>query len=338
MDALLRSLFSRYSAVLQPNGVIESLGNAGGLSGCQLWRYPSSLGVLAVRLWPESGPDARTLERIHGWLADARSMGIVPVPIPARDGRSVQELGGRLWEIVPWMPGAAHECELPALKFVRGGFAMLATFHRTLARHATRGTSPDLVARHSEIAGLLASGFNRLELVLDQRRSDDPRVAIARQWLPLARRLAPRLEPELRWACGMVVPLQPCLRDIRPAHLLFVADQIRGLVDFGAMGVESVAVDLARLTSEWLGTDLRARAEALAAYEAIRPLDAAETALIPIFERSAALLGASRWVHWHFIEGRTFEDPNAVARGLELGLERILRLVETTPANLHFSG
>jgi homoserine kinase type II len=99
------------------------------------------------------------------------------------------------------------------------------------------------------------------------------------------------------------------------------------------MGIDTVAVDLARLTSEWLGPDRSLQAEALAAYEAIRPLDGDETALIPVLQRSAALLGAGRWVRWHSIEGRTFDDPDAVARGLEAGLERILRLVASTAAS-----
>ena len=72
---------------------------------------------------------------------------------------------------------------------------------------------------------------------------------------------------------GASCPLQPCLRDARPEHFLFEGDRVSGLVNFGAMGVDCVAGDLARLIGEWLDGDPTARAEALAAYERIRPLD-----------------------------------------------------------------
>jgi homoserine kinase type II len=48
--------------------------------------------------------------------------------------------------------------------------------------------------------------------------------------------------------------------------------------------------------------------------------------LIEAFEASAALLGAGHWVRWHFVEGRPFDAPGAVARGIEHGLERLARL------------
>ena len=67
------------------------------------------------------------------------------------------------------------------------------------------------------------------------------------------------------------------------------------------------------------------RSSAFDAYAAVRPLRPTETILIDVFDRSAALLGAGHWVRWHFLEGRKFEDPLAVRRGLERGLERLKR-------------
>ena len=100
-----------------------------------------------------------------------------------------------------------------------------------------------------------------------------------------------------------------------------------GLVDFGAMGVESVAADLARLIGEWLDGDRAARREAIAAYSRIRPLDAAEARLIDVFETAAALLIGERWVRWHYVENRRFDDPHAVASGLARGLLRLNGIV-----------
>ena len=128
-------------------------------------------------------------------------------------------------------------------------------------------------------------------------------------------------------ASTCVVRIQPCLRDARPEHFLFEADRLSGLVDFGAMGVDSVAGDLARLMGEWLDGDLVASEEALAAYEQVRPLDPDEARLIGVFEAATALLIGERWVRWHFVENRHVRDPQAVSKGLERGLKQLDRLV-----------
>jgi homoserine kinase type II len=144
--------------------------------------------------------------------------------------------------------------------------------------------------------------------------------------MELARRVAPRLVEPLRAAAGRITPLQPCLRDARPDHFLFEGERLSGLVDFGAMGVDCVAGDLARLMGEWLEGDLTARAEALAAYERVRPLEAVETDLIGAFESATALLIGEHWIRWHYVEGRRFNDPQAVSQGISRGLSHLERL------------
>jgi homoserine kinase type II len=114
------------------------------------------------------------------------------------------------------------------------------------------------------------------------------------------------------------------LRDARPDHFLFSGDRLTGLVDFGAMGLESPAADLARLIGEWIGPDASARSAALDAYTDVRPLDASETQLIDVFADSAAWLGPARWVRWHFVDRRRFDDPDAGKVGLERALGRLL--------------
>jgi homoserine kinase type II len=148
--------------------------------------------------------------------------------------------------------------------------------------------------------------------------------ALAQRWLELAPVLAETVRSALKTAAARVVARQPCLRDARPQHFLFEGDRVTGLVDFGAMGEDSIACDLARLGSEWLGDDRVLRAEALDAYGTVRPLGETELELIPVFEESAALLIGAHWVRWQFLEGRSFEDPLAVSTGLEKGLDRVL--------------
>jgi Ser/Thr protein kinase RdoA (MazF antagonist) len=315
-------LLARYPAIVRPCRPPEALGNAGGWSGARLWRFESGRGPLVARAWPRDGPGREVLEQIHRWLDEAAAVGFVPVPLRALDGRTLHEQGGRLWDVSPWLDGTPAPERPPTRPRLRSGFAALAAFHQALRHDRTIGPSPGILTRRREVDGLIREGFNALERALD-RAAADPLREGARCWLALARTTAPRLVEPLRRASSGAVALQPCLRDARLEHILFTGDRVTGLVDFGAMAIESVSADLSRLLGEWVGADRSARAEGLAAYASVRPLDAVELALIEDFEDSAALLGAGRWVRWHFLETRTFDGPSAVAEGIARGLERL---------------
>lgn len=253
-------------------------------------------------------------------------MGFVPVPLTALDGRTLHEQGGRTWEVAPWLDGAPDLGRPPARSRLRSGFTALAAFHQALQRDRTRGPSPGIRTRLREIDGLIRQGFDVIERAVDRPGAGaDPHREPAGRWLTMARMVAPRLVEPLRRASGRDVPLQPCLRDARPDHLLFSGDRVTGLVDFGAMAIENVAADLARLLVEWVGDDRSARAEGLDAYLSVRRMEADEISLIDVFEDSSALLGPGHWIRWHFLESRTFDDPSAVAAGIARGLERLAR-------------
>jgi homoserine kinase type II len=328
----LKALLARYPAICRPCRPPEALGNAGGWSGAQLWRYDSGRGPLVARAWPPEGPNRAILERIHAWLGAAAHLGFVPVPLQALDGRTVQEQGGRLWEVAAWLEGAPASGFPPPLAQLRSGFTALAAFHQALGVVWTLGPSPGIGVRLRELEGLIGGGFDVLERAV-RRANAEPRSSAAGSWLALARASAGQLLEPLRRASATEIKRQPCLRDARPEHLLFSGDRVTGLIDFGAMDVENVAADLARLLGDWVGPQPTLRSEALAAYTAVRPLEAAELALIELFEDSAALLGPGHWVRWHFLEGRAFDDPSAVAAGIDRGLQRLaLRVAAWTKA------
>ncbi len=322
MNAPWRAFLDRYPASCRPTSPPRPLGNAGGLSGARLWRFDSGRGSLVARCWPEDGPDLARLSGIHAWLAGAADLGFVPAPIPTLDGRTAVEVDGRLWEVAPWMPGVADLGRPPAPGRLRAGFAGLAAFLARLGPAGSVGPSPGLAARVAEIDRLLLGDFGAIRAAVDRAPADECST-LARAWLDRAIVLAPRIGESTRKAAGRPLPRQPCLRDARPDHFLFDGDRLAGLVDFGAMGVDSVAGDLARLLAEWVGPDRTARAAALASFESIRPLSEAEARSIGAFESANALLGAGHWARWHFLERRRFDDDRAVLKGLRRGLERL---------------
>jgi len=319
------TVLSTYPALLEPLEPPVSLGNAGGFSGVKLWKYESGAGPLVVRAWPEERTDRTHLLRIHGWLNQAKDLGFVPVPLRDRLGSTLQEHRNRYWEITPWMPGSAKVGPSLSRECLVAGFRAIASFHQKLGDRTIQAPSPGLQTRLDELEWLMGEGFANFERAIEAGRGE-PGHAEALSWLELARQIAPRYHPILKAGSAIPCRLQPCLRDVRADHLLFVASELTGLVDYGAMRVDAVPGDLARLLAEWNLVDPWTRGVALRAYSEIRPLDSAEERLIEVFEGSAALLGASHWIRWHYVDQRSFEDPTAVLSGVRKGLDRLITL------------
>jgi Ser/Thr protein kinase RdoA (MazF antagonist) len=322
MDELL----SRYPPWIQPLSTLDSLGGGGGQSGARLWRYRAEKGQLVLRAWPTHGPGRAHLEQVHRWLFATADLGFVPVPFRDRAGRSLQDWHGSLWEVTPWLAGVADVNCPPALEHLRLALTGLANFHRRLVGEQAQETSPGLRNRRDTLAALVRGGFDTLERAAVRALPHNLEKADVYSWLTLARQLGPILLVPLEQSADRIIRVQPCLRDARPEHFLFEGDRLSGLVDYGAMGVDSVAGDLARLLGEWLDGDPAARRTAIDSYERLRPLDPAEASLIRLFESSTALLIGERWVRWKYIEGRPFDDPNAFAKGLNRSLNQLRRL------------
>jgi homoserine kinase type II len=282
---------------------------------------------MVLRAWPPDGPGRDQLKRVHEWLFLTADTGVVPVPVCDLTGQSLQDFEGAQWEITPWLAGQADSGHPPSLPHLRAAFAGLGAFHQRLVGEESEGVSPGLRLRTDAVIHLVEGGLDRVEAAIQRRPGAPGNVSTAAlRWLTLARTVAPRMVDSLRKAAALVVRIQPCLRDARPEHFLFEDGALTGIVDFGAMGVDTVSGDLSRLIGEWLDGDTNARARALEAYEAVRPLKPAEVTLIGVFESSADLLIGERWVRWHFLENRRFEDPHAVSKGLARGLRRLERL------------
>ncbi|WP_165250795.1 phosphotransferase enzyme family protein [Paludisphaera soli] len=321
----LRTVVDRYPAAERPLAPPVSLGGAGGLSGSRLWRYTSRSGDRLVRAWP-SAIGVERVSRIHAWLRRLADLPFVPQPIATRAGDTIVRLHDRSWEVAPWLRGTSASIERAHVDRVRAVFEALAKVHVRLAgSDARRGPSPGLSARCDEVAALRRSGFDEIERSLDLK-ADDPLAGSATTWLRSARRAAPDVLAAASPVVERAVWLQPCLRDARPGHFLFDQGRLSGLVDFGAMDVESVSADLARLAGEWFGPDdLSLRSEGLEAYGRIRPLESAEVEAAQAFETLADLLIGERWVRWRFLEGRRFDD-RVYLDGIGRGLARLGRL------------
>jgi Ser/Thr protein kinase RdoA (MazF antagonist) len=133
--------------------------------------------------------------------------------------------------------------------------------------------------------------------------------------------------------------MQPCLRDVWHGNVLFTGDQVTGLVDFGAMGVETPAGDVARLLGSMADDNLGDWRPGLEAYTTVRPLSPDELRAAAALDASGTVLAGCNWITWIYIEGRQFESRQQVIERFGRLLERLGVLVERAgPAWLEARG
>ncbi len=116
--------------------------------------------------------------------------------------------------------------------------------------------------------------------------------------------------------------VQPCLCDVWHDHILFVGDAVSGIVDYGAMKVDHVAVDLARLLGDLVGEDDVRFERGLAAYREAGGLLDVPDAFVRLLDRTGIVCGIIYWMLRFHVEKRTFSDPRAAISRLEQLLSR----------------
>lgn len=313
---------SRYPAFCR-QGTLSPLGNHGGFSGAALWRIDGPAGSFCLRAWPAQETWTRLVFR-HRLMTLARHSGLhfVPTVFLALDGASAIEHGGRLWDLTEWLAGRADFHEHPSSARLEVACTALAQLH-TVWRNLSPPSVPPCPAVQRRLAfvhewqRLLRSGWRPLAVAA----ADDPlRSIVERAWrvLPSAVETVPqRLQ---RWS-GAPSRVQPCLGDPWHDHLLFEGDRLSGLIDYGAVKVDHVAVDLSRMLGSLAADDAAGWRVGLQAYRRLAPLTAEEEELAHALDETGIVLGAANWLHWLYEEKRTFADRSAVAR-------RIIELVD----------
>jgi homoserine kinase type II len=122
-----------------------------------------------------------------------------------------------------------------------------------------------------------------------------------------------------------ILPVQPVIRDIWHDHLLFTEDKVTGIVDFGAMKLDSVAVDLSRLLGSLIGSDVIGWQKAIDHYGQHRPLSSTEIQFAFALNQSANLIGSLNWLKWILVERRQFESWDNVDRRIRELLAGLLK-------------
>jgi len=259
-------------------------------------------------------------------MATARAVGLCFVPLVSSNlhGTTWVEHRGRLWELATWMPGCADFQADPTQQKMEAACTSLALVHLAWASlMPAPGPCPGIRRRlerigewsaHARHAG--AAGFADI----------DTRV---RPWVERAQILLSRLAQQVPSALLPLLqrslPLQSCLCDVWHDHVLFTADKVTGLIDYGGVRIDHVAVDLARLLGSMAEDNMTLVAAGLQAYTRVRPLSLEEQRLVGLLDRTGTIVGLANWLKWLCYERRAFEDYALVAQRMRRLIERIER-------------
>jgi Ser/Thr protein kinase RdoA (MazF antagonist) len=320
---------------------------SGGFSGGAVWKVDVHGRCAALRRWPDDFPRDR-LARLHGLLALFRKRGLLfsPNPLPSRDGASVVKIGRGLWDLCDWIPGEPDS----------GGALNLARIHSAvdcLRRTHLLSSDPD-VARLAqamdpgEAADALAAGRTAPSLGAIRRlnewkrlRTIPPSAADCTgdpdQLGPRSLQLAAREEVWMNGLDALVklrLPMKICWRDAHRGNVLFQGDEVAGVVDYGAIGVDAPAADYGRLLGSWLPKEPHRWAPILES-AAGGSVDAERLARLSWdFHRSGLVVAMLHWREWLLVERRPFADRSAAyARW-----RSIVETLESTPAQVDVAG
>lgn len=318
--------------------IVPIIGNEG-FSGAQIYRIELGIQRYSLRRWPLNGPEPERLAGLHRLLDLTWRLGVqqIAVPLKSRSGSTLLNVDGHLWQLEPWMRGAADFHANPSRVRLQTTMQVLSQWHaaaRTYAPHPTDRVwfastsatpSPGIQERWQIIRQYQKNGDALFGLKLNHVPDEEIKTQLMGIWMHF-QDLSSTVMQALERLLATHVPLQPCLRDIWHDHLLFTDDELTGLIDPGACRSENVTTDLARLLGSLVEDDRSEWDFALNCYQQLRPLSLIEFQLLHAFDISGVLLSGMTWLDWLLIQHRPFANRGRVLARLQCIVRRLENL------------
>ena len=299
------------------------MGNAGGFSGAIINQIKSPAGDHCLRKWPTPHPTQERLDWIHRVLLHGKVNGCpIPFPIRSNAGETFIRFQNHFWELTPWLPGSANFEQDPNSERLENTVETLAKIHQSNAQIQLKvGQSRNILERIEQLRD-----FHMRFGMIDRHPSlqhSEMMTSLHSQLRRCSNQVQPCLE-NLQQIGYQPLVLQPVIRDLWHDHILFTGNQVTGIVDFGAMQMDNVTLDLARMLGSLIGDPDDPRwTAALEQYQLFRPLTTTERRAIQMLDRSAVLLGSLNWLCWIVLDQRSFEDWTAVKRRVQILGDRL---------------
>lgn len=305
----------RHWPCVSERAVAEPVTHSAGFSGANVWRVDDGGQSYALRRW-QSQMEVARLGLIHVIQSVLGLYGppVVPKLQKLRGAMTIVTEGGRLWELATWRPGTADFREQPSDARLTAAMCTLAAIHLAADNHISTPWPLDMEALRGRDSAHAA-----------RRRSDSAARRVSRlleivhesRWFKPAMILAPpEAEPLVGEAVALIKKLAPCelgkarawqdtdlplqyrLGDVHHDHVLFVGDDVTGIVDFGAVDFDAPAGDVARLLGSLVGDDRERWRQGLSAYESVRPMSDIERQSVAFFDSTGTVVSAANWLEW----------------------------------------
>ena len=275
-----------------------------GFSGAVVYRCRTGTREYALRIWPAIERSMAKLEALTRLLEDLFQQGITYVsPALRKEDGTVATISfsGRMIHIEPWLPGQPSTEISSSERKMENMMLALARLHLAAANHMPKqehyswlrpahvGQSASLKYRLQKMEHHLKTGI-ALEFA-GQSASEQSRN-FHQRLQTVFRGQAASLREELKTASRQCVPLQPVFKDLWRDHVLFMGDEVTGMIDPAAFSCDSVLTDITRLLGSVAGNDWSRWNEAIDIYQSVRLLNQTEKNLITVFDHSNLLLSA----------------------------------------------
>jgi len=313
-STILRSALAEWRADLE-NADIRPHSESTGLSGALVWRVTHGGMSLCLKRWPKGYPSPAELSSMHDLLQHVTRSGIriVPVPLITSEGRSILHIDDFLWELTPWLPGEPYNRNKPNSRRSDAAMRCLAQFHLAASSLTTPsvGLSPGLFSRREILRDLLCGQLDNLQEAVFDKPPSELRSLAGEILIQVQRRL-PTVLDDIEESANLPLSLQWCIRDVKCDHILFMGEQVTGLIDFGAAAIDSVVGDVARLAGSMIVGGCPEWGPAVKAYSEVRPLSTDERRVMDCYDRGGTVASAANWLRWIFEENRFISESQAV--------------------------
>ena len=290
---------------------VEPRGNAGGFSGSLIFKVNASDQSYCLKRWPES-TQIEKLVWIHRVLifVVANGCGEVVTPLSTTSGKTIVQNPQGVWELTKWSAGKPNYLEHPHESKLKAGLDFLARFHQAAARFFFNFARSDNV-------GMSCHRLDSFQNIVASVRPSDPSVINLPQdrfshFVEKGRGFADRLRDSLLVFRNQQLPVHPVIRDIRAEHLFYENQELVAVIDYGAMRIDSVACDLARMLGDCCQNQNHCLSAGLDHYHSIRPLSEVERNLTPLLHQATIIVGLLNWIEWLGIQQRQFDDHEKV--------------------------
>jgi homoserine kinase type II len=230
--------------------------------------------------------------------------------------------------LTPWLPGVADYEKSPRVERLRAAMAALAQFHISVSNFPLTANlrfaavPPAIAMRLARLRDLKSGGIEALARSIND--SIWPTLApLTRQFVAELPRAVPRAISQLAPLADAQLTRQPCIRDVWHDHVLFDGDRVTGLIDFGAVQIDTPATDIARLLGSLAADDPNGWRAGLAAYSAVRQLSELELQAIPALDAGSTILAGCNWIRWIYVDGRQFDNSHQITDRFARLLKRL---------------